>query len=136
VRKSQIRASAKDIGELWERFMSENILEKIPNKIDFSIFSIYTNYEGDHTKPYDTLIGCKVSTLDEIPNGMIGQAFEESNYAKFISKGDLTQGLIYGAWLDIWKVDLDRTFSGDFEIYGEKAQNPTDAEVEIFVAIK
>jgi predicted transcriptional regulator YdeE len=128
--------SAKDIGELWGTFMSENIVEKIPNKIDSSILSIYTNYESDHTKPYDTIIGCKVSNLNKIPNGMIGQEFEKRNYAKFISKGDLTQGAVYGTWTEIWNQDLDRTYSADFEVYGEKAQNPTNAEVEIFVAIK
>lgn len=128
--------SANDIGKLWEKFMSENIGDKIPNKIDASIFSIYTNYEEDHTKPYDTILGCKVSSLDEIPNGMIGQEFEKGNYAKYISKSNLSEGSVYGTWTEIWNQDLDRTYAADFEIYGEKAQDLTNAEVEIFVAIK
>lgn len=33
--------SAKDIGALWNKFMSEGILDKIPNKIDNTIYSIY-----------------------------------------------------------------------------------------------
>ena len=53
-----------------------------------------------------------------------------------MSKGDLTKGAVYETWSKIWNADLDRTFTADFEVYGEKAQNPTDAEVEIFVAIK
>ena len=28
------------------------------------------------------------------------------------------------------------TYDADFEIFGEKAQNPTDAEVEFYVGIK
>ncbi len=55
--------SAQDIGQLWGKFMSEGISDKIPNKINDTIFSIYTNYESDHTKPYDTILGCKVSFL-------------------------------------------------------------------------
>lgn len=128
--------SATDIGKLWEQFMSENVVEKIPNKIDTSIFSIYTNYEKDHTKPYDTILGCKVSTLNDIPKGMIGQEFEKGSYTKFISKGNLTQGIVYETWTEIWNQDLNRIFSADFEVYGEKAKNPENAEVEIFVAIK
>ena len=127
--------SAKDIGALWQRFMSEGIAEKIPNKVDSEVFSIYTNYQGDHTQPYDTILGCKVNTLEEIPDGMVGQTFGGGTYAKFISKGDLTQGAVYGIWTEIWNKDLNRVFTADFEIYGEKAQNPTDAEVEILVAI-
>lgn len=128
--------SAIDIPKLWNKFMSENIADKIPNKTASSILSIYTNYEKDHTKPYDTIIGCMVSTLDEVPYGMIGQAFKNGNYNKFISKGNLTEGVIYEAWTSIWKKDLDRTYIADFEVYGDKAKNPMNAEVDIFVAIK
>ena len=67
---------------------------------------------------------------------MITKTFKKGNYAKFVSKGDLTKGAVYGTWSKIWETELDRTYSTDFEIYGEKAQNPTDAEVEIFVAVK
>ncbi len=33
-------------------------------------------------------------------------------------------------------MDMDRAFTADFEVYGEKAQNPSDAEVDIFIAVK
>lgn len=128
--------SAKDIGELWNKFMSEGILEQIPNKIDNTIYSIYTEYESDHTKPYTTILGCKVKNIDTVPNGMIAKTFNKGNYAKFVSKGDLTKGAVYEEWSKIWNADLDRRYTADFEVYGEKAQNPTDAEVNIFVAVK
>ena len=128
--------SAKDIGELWAKFMSEGIANKIPNKLDTEILSIYTNYESDHTKPYDTLLGCRVDSLENIPEGMVGQIFEGGNYREFVSKGDLTKGAVYGTWSEIWGSDLNREYSADFEVYGEKAKNPADAEVGIFVAIK
>lgn len=128
--------SAKDIGELWSKFLSENIAEKIPNKIDNSVLSIYANYQGDHTKPYDTVLGCKVNELNEIPNGMVGQEFQGGEYVKFVSKGSLNKGVVYETWTEIWNSNLERIYTADFEIYGEKAQNPEDAEVEIFVAIK
>ena len=128
--------SAKDIGELWRKFMSEGIAEKIPNKIDQDILSVYTNYESDHNDGYDTILGCRVSSLATIPEGMTGQAFEGGNAAEFICKGDLTQGIVYGTWSKIWEANLNRTYTADFEVYGEKAQNPKEAEVEIYVALR
>lgn len=128
--------SAQDIGQLWGKFMSEGILEKIPNKISTDIFSIYTNYESDYTKPYDTILGCKVSSLESIPDGMIGQSFEGGTFATFISKGDVTKGSVYQSWVDIWNTDLNRLYTADFEVYSEKAADPTNAEVAIYVAIK
>ena len=128
--------TAIDIGALWKKFMTEDVLQNIPNKISDDILSIYTNYESDHTKPYDTILGCKVSTLDMIPDGMVGQSFDGGTFAQFISKGDATKGAVYNTWVDIWNTDLNRLYTADFEVYGEKAKNPTDAEVDIFVAIK
>jgi len=127
--------AASDIGSLWGKFMTENISLKIPNKISDDIFAIYTNYISDHTKPYDTILGCKVSSLDMIPKGMVGLSFDGGTYNKFISKGDVTKGAIYQTWVTIWNSDLDRLYTADFEVYGEKAKDPTDAEIAIFVAV-
>ncbi|OCA79858.1 transcriptional regulator [Chryseobacterium contaminans] len=127
--------AAKDIPVLWEKFMQENVLENIPNKIDNTIYSVYTEYEKDHTKPYTTLLGCKVENLDHIPEGMIGKSFEGGDYVKFTAKGNLAEGLVINEWFKIWNMDLGRTFTADFEMYGEKAQNPSDAEVDILIAV-
>lgn len=128
--------AAKDIPVLWEKLMKENVLENIPNKIDNTVYSIYTDYEKDHTKPYTTLLGCKVENLDHVPEGMIGKSFEGGNYIKFTAKGNLADGLVINEWFKIWNMELGRTFTADFEMYGEKAQNPSDAEVDILIAVK
>lgn len=128
--------SAKDIGELWKQFMTENIFDKIPNKIDTAIYSIYTDYEGDYTQPYTTILGCKVENIDLIPEGMVAKKISGGDYTKFVAKGDLTKGAVFTEWTKIWEMDLPRIYSADFEVYREKAQNPLDAEVDIFIATK
>ena len=116
--------------------MTEGIAGKIPNKSGNSIYCIYTEYEKDHTKPYTAILGCKVDNLDTIPNGMVGKIFNEANYAKRLAKGNILQGMVFNEWTKIWNADLERTFTADFEVYGEKAQNPENAEVDIFIAVK
>ena len=128
--------AGQDIPTLWDKFTSEGILEKIPNKIDNSIYCIYTEYEKDHTKPYTTILGCKVSDLQTVPEGMVGKTFDEANYTKIVAKGKISQGMVFNEWRKIWNSYLDRTFTADFEVYDEKAQNPENAEVDIFIAIK
>ncbi|OCK43485.1 transcriptional regulator [Tenacibaculum soleae] len=127
--------AAKDIGTLWNTFMTEGILEKIPNKTASDIYSIYTDYESDYTKPYTTILGCRVNNIDEIPEGFVAITIEASSYKKFIAKGDLTKGAVYEKWNTIWKTDLDRSYTADFEIYGAAAQDPLNAEVDIFIAV-
>ena len=128
--------ATQDIPALWNIFMTSGIADKIPNKIDNSIYCIYTEYEKDHTKPYTTILGCKVSDLQTIPDGMVGKTFDEANYTKIVAKGNILQGMVFNEWTKIWNSNLDRTFTADFEVYGEKAQNPENAEVDIFIAIK
>jgi predicted transcriptional regulator YdeE len=128
--------ASKEIAKLWGRFMSESILTKIPNKVNNEIYSLYTDYESDHTKPYTAILGCKVENLDNIPSGMVGKSFSGGTYFKTTTKGDLMQGLIVNQWSRIFDMELDRTYDADFEIFGEKAQNPSDAEVDFYVGIK
>ncbi|NVK65923.1 MAG: effector binding domain-containing protein [Flavobacteriales bacterium] len=128
--------ASKEIAELWNTFMSENILTKIPSKVDNEIYSLYTDYESDHTKPYTTILGCKVENLNSIPNGMIGRSFEGGTYVKTTAKGDLMKGLVVDQWSKIFEMELDRTYNADFEIFGEKAQNPSNAEVDFYVGVQ
>ena len=78
--------ASQDIPALWNKFMTEGIPEQIPNKIENSIYCIYTDYEKDHTKPYTTILGCKVENLQNIPIGMVSKTFGEATYAKHIAK--------------------------------------------------
>ena len=128
--------SGKDIPALWSQFMSEEIQSKIPNKVSEDLFCIYTDYEKDHTKPYTTILGCKVESLDVVPENMIGKTIESANYKELIAKGNLSEGIVFNKWLEIWNSDLDRSFTADFEVYGEKTQNPEKAEVAIYIALQ
>lgn len=129
--------SQQDLGKLWNNFFSENIIDKIPNKISGNIITIYTDYKSDYTDEYTTIIGVPVSTLDEIPNGLIGRKFEGDNFQKFIAKGEMPNAVV-NTWIDIWRRDkeLNRKYTYDFEVYGQNSQNGKDSEVEIYIATK
>ena len=128
--------AAKDIPALWNQFMSEGIMDKIPDKIDNTVYSIYTEYEVDYTKPYTTVLGCKVSSLDNIPAGMKGIVIADGSYFRCTAKGNMLEGMVYNEWRKIWNSDIPRAYTTDFEVYGEKAQYPENAEVDIFLALK
>jgi predicted transcriptional regulator YdeE len=116
--------SGIDIPALWDKFISEGIVDKIPNKIDNAVYSVYTEYEGDFTKPYTTVLGCKVSNLDTIPEGMKGIVIENGKYIKYTTKADQ----VFEEWTKIWNADLPRAYRADYEVYGE--------EVNIFLGVK
>lgn len=126
----------QDMQGLWGKFIAENITDKIPGKISNDIYCIYTDYEGDYTKPYLALLGCQVENLNDIPAGLIGKHFNGGTYIKKTAKGNLFAGVVAEAWKEIWTLDIPRTYHADFEIYGINAANPENAEVEILVGVK
>ena len=128
--------STTDILKLWDLFLKSNIVEKIPNKASSEIYSIYTDYEEDEMAPYTVILGCKVKNSDDVPEGMVAREVPAGKYEKHLVQGNLNEGVIFEAWKKIWNSKLNRAYTVDFEVYGEKARNPEDAEVEIFVAIK
>lgn len=126
-----------EIMSLWNTFMSENVMEKIPNKLNHDIYSIYTDYQTDFKGEYTVILGLAVESLDEIPNGMIGRQFDEENFKIFEAKGSMPEAVIQ-TWVDIWKNDstLNRKYSYDYEVYNEKSRNGDDSIVNIHIAIK
>jgi len=124
------------IPALWERFRSENLLSKISNIQSTDIYSVYTDYEGDHTQPYTTLIGYRVANLDQVPEGLTGIIIPAAAYIKRVVTGNLLKGAVYEAWLDIWQSDLPRAYTADYEVYGAEAQNPENARVDIYLSVK
>jgi len=130
--------SAKDIELLWGRFWDEQIQQQIPNKINEDIYALYTDYETDFTKPYTTIIGSAVSSLENIPNGFVGITVETTTYQKFISKGKMPEA-IFNTWLAIWgdkALNLERSYKADFTIHGKKYYDGDQAEVETYIAVK
>lgn len=128
--------AAVDIPALWERFSSENLMSKIPNLLSTDVYSVYTDYEGDYTKPYTTLIGYRVANLDVIPDGLTGITIPQGVYLKHVVNGNLLKGAVYEAWLEIWNADIPRVYTADYEVYGADAQDPENAVVNIYLSVK
>lgn len=129
-------SAAQDIPALWAKFAGERLDSKIPNRIDDTVYCIYTDYESDYQHPYLTLLGCRVSSLDEIPVDMVGKEIPASNYEKSIVEGDISGPAIYGAWEKIWASDLDRAYRADFEVYSAETCQAEVPSLEIFVSVR
>ncbi len=132
---NQNNRAAGEIAALWGRFLNESILEAIPDRVNNNVYSLYTDYEGDHTQPYTAILGCAVENLNNVPEGMVSKTIDGGNYVKISAHGDLTKGLIVNEWTKIWGMDLDRAFTSDYELFDENEKNPMDARVDFLVAV-
>jgi len=126
-------AASDEIGELWQKFFASQVQDRIANCIDTRLFGLYSDYENKHEADYNFMIGCPVSDLETIPQGMVGRAIPAQTYQVARAQGALPDALLE-AWQDIWQSDIPRTFAYDFEIYDDRAADPENAEIDIFVA--
>lgn len=127
--------ASNDIGYLWQQFIRENLVDLIPNKISDDLYAVYTEYESDYMGAYTIFIGCRVSSLDHIPAGFESVEIKGGIYKKYSPKGKMPDVVVEG-WQNIWDSNLDRNYTTDFELYDQRAANPENAVIDIYVAIK
>ncbi|MCZ4224476.1 GyrI-like domain-containing protein [Pedobacter rhodius] len=134
---NQNNQATTDLSKLWQRFYREEIFNRTPNKEREEVYAVYTDYESDYTGKYTTIIGHRVSTLDDIPEGLVGREIKNEKLFKYIAKGEMPDAVIK-TWQEIWANDiaLYRTYNADFEVYGEKSQQGADSEVEIYIGVR
>ena len=58
----------QDIAQVWQGFFAEGIYDKIENKANGKTIGLYTDYEGDFTKPYYFMAGCEVTARGTVPS--------------------------------------------------------------------
>ena len=108
-----------DINGLWQRFFEEDLLHKIPGRNENTLYMVYSDYEGDHTRPFRITLGCKVEGADDQPAGLHKVHVPSAAYAIFAARGEQPKTLLQ-TWEGIWKMDMPRSFTADVEIYGPR----------------
>ena len=131
---------AGKIGALWNQFYSQQVLNKIPGKLDHEIIAVYYEYESDATAPYSVLVGARVAAGTKPPAGMELITMPAQKYFQLATRKGEMPGIIIEAWGRVWdlaaKSELNRKYSYDLEVYDERAANPKAAEANLFIAIK
>ncbi len=121
--------------------MAGGIIEQILNRADANIIAMYTDYESDANGEYSFLIGAKVTSIDSIPEGMIAKQVPDACYTIFTSEKGPVWKVVPEAWQKVWSTPASemggkRAFLADFEIYDERAADPQNAVVDVWVGIK
>lgn len=124
-----------DVPPFWDKFYRENLAEKIPNKVNDDLLAVYTDYEGDYSKPFTYLLGCEVTSLERIPEEMKGLEIEASSYMVLATKAGFPLSMM-NIWQTIWNSNLKRAYTTDFEVYKPMFKLQGNPEIKIFIALK
>ncbi len=130
------------IPKQWGKFFAEGVLARIPNKVDPTIYAVYTDYASDRNGDYTFFIGAKVSETSAIPVGMVAKKVPAGKYAVVTSAKGPAQKVVPQAWQQIWSLEDKsqlggvRSYQADFEVYDQRSRDPQDSQVDIHVGIK
>jgi predicted transcriptional regulator YdeE len=131
------------IGKEWHRFLSEGLLSKIPDRVDHSIIAVYTDYASDARSQYSFVLGAKVRPVPNpvVPEGMVVKTVAGGKYAVFTTPRGPASTVVPATWKRIWKYfeqpqNGQRAYQADFEVYDERAADPNNAQVDIYIGTK
>lgn len=129
------------IGPMWGRLMQGGIISRIPNKADGNIVAVYTDYASDHDGEYTYVLGARVTSAGEVPDGMAAKKIPAGRYVVFTSEKGPAPKVVPELWMKInslphGAVGADRSYRADFEIYDERARDPQNAQLDIYVGVK
>ena len=122
------------IGGLWEKFYGEGVYAQIENKTSDKVLGIYTDYAGGAMDDYTIMVAGEAAESETMPKDTIVKTIPAGRYAKFVVKGDMHTA-VANCWMEIWSMDLPRTFISDFEEYQDDCMDG-DAEIHIYVGLK
>jgi predicted transcriptional regulator YdeE len=125
--------SSRDCGNLWQKFEKDRIFDLVPDKLSNEVYAVYFDYEKDETAPFSYFIGYKVDQHSETPEHLEVLMIPAQERTKFTAKGVMTD-CVTNTWKEIWNSDIQRKFGFDFEVYDERSQDWSNAEVDIYVS--
>lgn len=129
------------IGRQWGRLMQEGWLAKIPNKTEQSIVAVYTDYASDRDGEYTYVLGARVSSDAEVPPGMVATKVPAGKFAVFTSDEGPGPKVVPETWMKINSLPKsapggDRVYQADYEVYDERARDPQNLQVDVYVGIR
>ncbi len=129
------------IGKQWARIFQEGLIAKIPNKADQNIVAVYTDYASDHNGEYTYLLGARVTSDADVPAGMVARRIPGGRFAVFTSEKGPAPQVVPATWMKInslpkTAVGGDRVYRADYEIYDERARDPGNLQVDVYVGIR
>ncbi|HEV2399145.1 MAG TPA: GyrI-like domain-containing protein [Candidatus Sulfotelmatobacter sp.] len=129
------------IGPMWGRLMQEGILEKISNKTNSNIMAVYTDYASDHNGEYTFVLGARVTSDSNIPAGMVSRKIPAGKYAVFTSEKGSGPQVVPQLWMKINSLPQtatggDRLYKADYEIYDQRAKDPQNLQMDVYVGIR
>lgn len=139
--KNEMNPETAKIGAMVGQFFGRNVMGGVSNRNNPGVtFAVYTDYESDEHGEYTYFIGEAVSSFDNVPVELKKLTIPAARYQKFTTPSGKMPDVVIDAWQQIWKMTPDdlegqRAYQADFEIYDQRAMDPANTSLDIYIGI-
>lgn len=140
--KNEMNPQTSKIGELAGRFWSQQVAAQIPSRKNPGVtLSVYTEYDTNEHGDYTYFIGEEVDSFEDVAAHLQKLTIPATKYKKFTTPSGKMPEVVINAWQQIWKMSPselggDRAYVADFEIYDQRAIDPANTSLDIYIGIK
>ena len=114
--------------------------DRIPDKRDSNLYAVYSDYDSNQNREYTFMVGATVKPEIAAPAGMVLKIVAPGKYAVMTSQKGPFPKVIPEAWSEIFQLEdqgkLNRTYHTDFELYDDRALDPQNGQVDIYIGLK
>ena len=139
--KYEMDPATSKIGPLVGRYWQEAVADQLMNRIAPGVtLSAYTDYESDETGDYTYYIGEEVEAHSIVPEGFSELIIPAGSYSRITTEPGVMPVVVMQAWQAIWQMKAkilggSRSFNVDFEVYDERAKDPQNTVLDIYIGI-
>ena len=98
-----VRAGNSEIAKIshvWGKFMQADLASLLPNRIGHEVYTVYFDYENDHTGAYTFLLGVKVPSLTDLAPEISKLTFAIERLVQDNSSLRKTAAAVFGRFAD------------------------------------
>lgn len=139
--RQEMDPSMAKIGSVMGQFFGQNIASSIPDRQHPGVtIAAYTQYDSDEHGDYTYFLGEQVTAFTQVPTHCHTLTIPAAHYQVFTTPVGPMPQVVIQAWQNLWQMTPEnlggsRAYRTDFERYDERAANPQQACLDIYIGI-
>lgn len=140
--KAEMNPATSKIGATMGQYFGQQLAQHIKHRVNPGVtYAVYTEYESDEHGEYTYFLGEEVTTLEgQDLTTFKTMTIAAGDYQKFTTSPGTIPHVIIAAWQAIWQMTVkdfggQRAYQADFEVYDQRAMDPSNAVVDIYIGV-
>jgi len=141
--KNETNPETSKIGAIAGSYWGNQIANGFKDRVNPGVtYAVYTEFESDETGEYTYFIGEEIKSPDKQDQSKFTPlVIPAGAYQKFTTEPGKMPDIVIASWQKILQMRQEelggqRKYLADFEIYDQRASNPNNSVIDIYIGIE